>query len=198
MHPLTQETLTHLLLQNSNGLLSTVRVMALKLIAMASKRSPLSFSRERVGAVFALLLLISCAQAQSQTPNSSPLPRNSVVFAVAKETADQPQLMLSEKTATAVFVERSAEKATVVNQPGGGSLISRLLLFPVRIVKAIAGAFGEGSKSGTNSPRDGVGEVVDSKILDDIAVPNLPPDTPGVPVLSDSAATNESGLKSAI
>jgi hypothetical protein len=182
--------------------LTTGKILSLITVTNRRQRSAPSLLGKQLRAVLALpVIFVFCAETKSQRPNSSSPPNKAAVAAISRETA-QPQLALKEKAAYAVFAETSANTATAVNQPrsgsGGSSFLKRLVLFPLRVVQAFVGSFGEGSKSGTNDTRDGVGEVVDSKILDDIAVPNLPPDTPGVPVLSDSAATNESGLKSAI
>jgi hypothetical protein len=146
--------------------------------------SGLLFSRNQICAVLALLLIfVFFAETKSQRPNSSSSPGQTAV-ATSSETAPQPAQ--TEKAGNAVSAQMSANRATAVNRPGfgagGGSLLKRFVMLPIRIVKAIVGSFGEGSKSDTNHARGGVEKVIVT------AEAKLPGDSPSAQVLSDTAA----------
>lgn len=129
-----------------------------------------------------LLLLISSVELRSQTQSSAPIP------VVATERKVQPKIVVSEQTVW--LAEASPDKAIVANPnlgSSGPSFLKRVVLFPLRLVRAIAGSFGEGRKSVASSS-GGSGEVVDSKIYGDEAGAKLPDETANAVVSSGDHA----------
>lgn len=153
------------------------------------------FLRPRPAILFFLLLLlpISSGESRSQTLSSS-----SPTAAESTERKVQPKIVVSEQTAR-LLADASPDKAIVANPSSGSSgasFLKRVLLFPLRLVRSIAGSFGEGRKSVASSSGGGSGEVVDSKIYGDEAGAKLPDETANAAVSSADDASYPAASRS--
>jgi len=90
-----------------------------------------------------LLLLASSAEIRSQTADSS-LP----TAALSTERKVQPEIVVREQTTKLVLADASPNKAATNPRSGSGgpSFLKRVVLFPLRLMRAIASSFGEGEK----------------------------------------------------